>query len=277
MSPDELAFAHPETERTDIPDFLPPGWAWARLGEIVTVRGEKLAPDPTSELPFIGMDDVPPGFLKATGHGFFRDMKSSANVSHPGDVLYGRLRPYLNKVALAEISAAASAEFIVFRPLDGIDARYVQLAMHARRFVNFATRDTSGDRPRIDFAKIAPFRIAVPPSREQRRIVARIDELFAEIDEGEVALERARRDLDTWRRALLKAAVTGELTRNWRDASHPNETAADFLDRVQKERTRLLPTARNRRLDGDRPFPSALLPDLPNGWSWAPSESSLAE
>ena len=47
-------------------------------------------------------------------------------------------------------------------------------------------------------------------------MVARIDELFTEIADGETLLARARDDLDTWRRALLKAAVTGELTREWR-------------------------------------------------------------
>ena len=56
--------------------------------------------------------------------------------------------------------------------------------------------------------------------------MARIDELFAEIAEGEAALQRARQGLDTWRRALLKAAVTGELTRDWREANRPAETGA---------------------------------------------------
>jgi type I restriction enzyme S subunit len=67
----------------------------------------------------------------------------------------------------------------------------------------------------------------IAPLNEQRRIVARIDELFAEIDEGEAALKRARQGLDTWRRALLKAAVTGELTRDWRETNHPTETGGD--------------------------------------------------
>ena len=62
--------------------------------------------------------------------------------------------------------------------------------------------------------------------------MARIDELFAEIAEGEAALERARQGLDTWRRALLKAAVTGELTRDWREANRPTETGADLLARI---------------------------------------------
>jgi type I restriction enzyme S subunit len=58
--------------------------------------------------------------------------------------------------------------------------------------------------------------IALPPLDAQQSIVARIDELFDEIDDGESALARAREDLGTWRKALLKAAVTGELTADWR-------------------------------------------------------------
>ena len=202
---------------------LPPGWTRAQLGEIVTVRGEKIRPDRSNGLPFIGMDDVLPGSLKVNSHRWFLEMKSTANAVEPGDILYGRLRPYLNKVAIAEARAAASAEFIVLNARAGVDARYVQFALHAESFVNFATRDTSGDRPRIDFDKVSKFAIPIPPTAEQRRIVAQIDQLFADIDEGEAALRRARQDLDTWRRALLKAAVTGELTREWREANRPAE------------------------------------------------------
>ena len=66
--------------------------------------------------------------------------------------------------------------------------------------------------------------------------MARIDELFAELAEGQAALERARQGLDTWRRALLKAAVSGELTRDWREANRPAETGVDLLARIRTER-----------------------------------------
>jgi type I restriction enzyme S subunit len=216
------------------------------------------------------MDDVLPGSLTVNSHGWFREMKSTANAVEPGDILYGRLRPYLNKVAIADTRAAASAEFIVLNARPGIDARYVQFALHARRFVNFATRDTSGDRPRIDFDKISKFEIPVPPTHEQRRIVSRIDELFAEIDEGEAALERARQGLDTWRRALLKAAVTGELTRDWRETNRPAETGTDLLARLRAERG----TSNTNRVHGRRgaaglPLDTSTLPELPQGWTWA--------
>ena len=103
----------------------------------------------------------------------------------------------------------------------------------------------------------------VAPLPEQRRIVARIDELFAEIAEGEAALERARQGLDTWRRALLKAAVTGELTRDWREANGPTETGADLLARIRAGREasgqKIL---RSRKSIGAAPLDIAALPLL---------------
>jgi type I restriction enzyme, S subunit len=273
MSPEALSVAAAgadisvrlEPQQSD----LPAGWALAQLGEIVTQRNEKVRPDRYSALPFIGMDDVPPGSLRATSHGWFRDMKSAANAVGPGEILYGRLRPYLNKVALAEASAAVSGEFIVLQPRAGIEARYTQFALHSREFVNFAARGTSGERPRIDFDKISKFNVPIPPVAEQRRIVARIDELLAEIDEGEAALERARHGLDIWRRALLKAAVTGELTSDWREANRPAETGPDLLARIRAERGSPTHGSARRRPLQRMPFDTISLPSLPKGWIWS--------
>ena len=155
----------------------------------------------------------------------------------------------------------------------------MQFALHSRRFVNFATRDTSGDRPRIDFDKIAKFEIPVPPIGEQRRIVASIDELFAEIAEGEAALERGRQGLDTWRRALLKAAVTGELTRDWREANRPTETGADLLERILHsrhadwEKRRAGKGSETGRVKIRYPAPDPPCAptswELPKPWAWA--------
>ena len=89
--------------------------------------------------------------------------------------------------------------------------------------------------------------VPLPPMNTQELVVARIDELFAELDDGEAALERARGDLGTWRKTLLKAAVTGELTADWRAANPPTETGADLLARILAERrTRWLAEPRNR-------------------------------
>jgi type I restriction enzyme S subunit len=218
------------------------------------------------------MDDVPPNSLRIETRGTFKAMKSAGNKFYPGDVLYGRLRPYLNKVVVTDFEGVASGEFIVMQPKQGIDARYLQLWMHARRFVNDATRDTSGDRPRIDFDKIADLDLPLPPTAEQRRIVARIEELFTEITDGETALIRSRDNLETWRRALLKVAVTGELTREWREHNRPAETGRELLDRIKEIRNALGRRVSSRRASRGTDELDQLTVDLPETWcsaSWS--------
>jgi type I restriction enzyme S subunit len=114
---------------------------------------------------------------------------------------------------------------------------------------------------------LADLLFPIAPTRQQRRIVARIDELFAEIEEGEAALARARQGLDTWRRALLKAAVTGELTRDWREANRPAETGADLLARIRAERQ--VSARRSRRSTALGTLDANSLSMLPDGWAWA--------
>jgi type I restriction enzyme S subunit len=95
--------------------------------------------------------------------------------------------------------------------------------------------------------------------------VARIAELFADIADGETALARARADLDTWRRALLKAAVTGELTREWREAHEAGETGQDIVTRLRRERTKVPSTSRGWSYSEG---------ELPPTWSWAAVEEA---
>ena len=70
---------------------------------------------------------------------------------------------------------------------------------------------------------------------EQRRIVAKLDELFSDLDAGVAALERVRANLKRYRAAVLKAAVEGKLTEDWR-AKHPDtEPASVLLERILTE------------------------------------------
>lgn len=118
----------------------------------------------------------------------------------------------------------------------------------------------------ISGSTLAAITFPLPPLAEQRRIVARIDALFAEIAEGEAALARARAGLETFRRALLKAAVTGELTTQPAQATAP---VADLLAKIRhgKEGTRPL-NQRERRGAGVAPRSFENLPKLPGPWGW---------
>jgi type I restriction enzyme, S subunit len=111
--------------------------------------------------------------------------------------------------------------------------------------------------------------VPVAPIFEQRRIVARIDALFAEVAEGEAALAAARRGLDTFRHALLKAAVTGELTKDWRADNPVAETGHDVLSRIAKHRADDGAQKGRRRSISTKPLDNSALPELPEGWAWA--------
>lgn len=108
--------------------------------------------------------------------------------------------------------------------------------------------------------------VPVPPREVQASVAARIDELFAEIDNGEAALARARDDLATWRKALLKAAVTGELTADWRAANPSAESGAELLARVAAD----LPPRKPRKpgVPSCAGEPIAMPFTVPSCWVW---------
>ena len=208
---------------------LPGGWTSGPLSDFVTPRGEKAAPADFPELPFIGMDHVEPHTTRIVGSVPSGQMKSRASRFYEDDVLYGRLRPYLNKVAQPRFDGLASGEFIVFEGNELIDAGFLRYRLQARDFVNFASHLNEGDRPRVNFAQIGTFEVLVPPREEQRRIVERIEHLFDEIDRGAENLRDGKRAIEPYRQSLLKSAFEGRLTADWRAANPDKTESTDTL------------------------------------------------
>jgi type I restriction enzyme S subunit len=138
-------------------------------------------------------------------------MKSSAVHFRPGDVLYGRLRPYLNKVFLATFEGLCSAEFIVLPPSVAIDSRYLAYVLNSSEFVHFAMSLHEGDRPRVDFEQLAQYPVPVPPLAEQNRIISDLEKHFTRLDAAIAALRHAKGNLKRHRASVLMAACEGRL------------------------------------------------------------------
>ena len=85
-------------------------------------------------------------------------MKSAAVHFKSGDVLYGRLRPYLNKVYRPNFEGLCSAEFIVFPEGARVHGSYLQYFLNSASFTNFASHLNAGDRPRVDFEQMLRIR-----------------------------------------------------------------------------------------------------------------------
>lgn len=138
-------------------------------------------------------------------------MKSAGMVFGEGDTLYGRLRPYLNKVCRPPFDGVASAEFIVFKATPALAPGFLLYFLSQPDFVSFATLANEGDRPRVKWSQLASYPVKLPPLDEQRRIVAAIEEQFSRLDVGVASLERAKRNIARVRASILSAAVTGRL------------------------------------------------------------------
>jgi type I restriction enzyme S subunit len=193
-------------------ESLHKNWINVIIEDVVKHRKEKAMPDQLPNAKFIGMDCIAPNATKPSFFYEFSDYKSAGNVFRYGDVLYGRLRPYLNKVYKAEIEGVCSGEFIVLIPSSIIFSKYLLYTLHSKKFVDFANLHVTGERPRISFNKISKYCINLPPHPEQRAIVAKIEQLFSDLDNGINNFKKAQKQLKIYRQAVLKKAFEGDFT-----------------------------------------------------------------
>lgn len=221
-------------------DALPAGWALTTIGEVVKPDRPKRNPKDLPDLPFIGMEHVQAHSMRLLGTVPAYTMNSNSVHFQPGDVLYGRLRPYLNKVICPDFEGLCSAEFIVFSDDGAIEPKFLQYRLNAFDFVSFATHLNEGDRPRVDFSQIGCFHIALPPRSEQRRIIAEIEKQVSRLDVAVAALKQIQANLKRYRASTLRSACEGRLVPT--EAELAQQEARDYepadvlLQRVLIER-----------------------------------------
>lgn len=271
--------------RRDGPWRLPQGWVWARLGDVCEINPSTpfdYLPD-ALELPFVRMAAVGEGTgeVDLSQRRAVSELRKGYTRFRSGDVLFAKITPCMENgksAALGEIPegyAAGSTEFHVLRS-SVLNSRFLWYWLVRRAFRDDAKRNMSGSAGQLrvpaDYLRKTQVPVALLP--EQRRIVARIDELFTDVADGETALARARDDLDIWRRALLKAAVAGDLTHDWREHRKRNETGADLVNRLRRAVTASIGTVHRRRskgraADGEIDVDMSKLPELPQEWTWS--------
>jgi len=130
-------------------------------------------------------------------------MKSAAVAFHSEDILFGRLRPYLNKVFRPNFDGCCSAEFIPLTAENGISAPFIERIVSSSDFVQFTGTLDEGDRPRVNYDGISEYALGLPPEPEQRRIVAKLDALQSRTRLAREALAAIPTLLDHYRQSVL--------------------------------------------------------------------------
>jgi len=191
-----------------------------------------------------------------------------------GDVIFAKITPCMENGKMAVARGLkngvgfGSSEFHVIRPHEFVSRDFLFYFLVRSDFRKEAERNMTGSagQRRVPTTYIKEATLPLPPLNEQRRIVEKIEELFTKLDAGVWSLEQARTQLKSYRRSVLKAAVEGELSREWREAHRGAiEPASALLERILQERREKFAGKKYKQPASPN---TSELPALPEGWEW---------
>lgn len=261
-------------------EALPASWCAVPLSDVVEfnpgIDREQFRDNDL--VPFVPMPAVEAetGRVDTSEQRPFGKVKTGFTAFSSGDVLFAKITPCMENGKMAIVPALPSSagfgstEFHVLRPTDAVDARLVYYFVSSHSVRHEAERHMSGavGQKRVPRRYLEAKSFPLPPINEQRRIVDRIDMLFAQLDKGEEALRAVQNQLTRYRQSILKAAVTGQLTADWRaENAHRLEHGRDLLARFLQTRRKAW-DARGKYKEPTEPD-TADLPELPPSWVWA--------
>jgi type I restriction enzyme S subunit len=167
-------------------------WIETTLGDCCDFVSEKVSPTTVPlRTPYVGLEHIESNIGRISSAGTPSQVTSAVAQFHSGDTLFGRLRPYLHKVAYADFSGVCSPEVLILRARkDVIDAGFLFLAVSSSNAIDHAVALSAGSRmPRTSASDLSSFPISLPPLPVQRRIV----DLMAHLD-NHIANLRLERD-----------------------------------------------------------------------------------
>ena len=272
-------------------DAVPNGWVSATLAEITTdVSSFDPRREQEREYTYFDISSID----NEAGTVVEPKLVSGANAPSrarqavvEGDVLFSTVRPGLKAIAQVPKSRnpVASTGFCVLRPASGVLPKYLFFLARSDWFLEKVLPLQRGvSYPAVRDVDILSQKVPVPPVAEQTRIVAKLEELLSDLEAGVAELKAAQVKLARYRQSLLKAAVDGALTADWRERHTPAETGAQLLARIlterrarweDKQRARFAAQGKTLPKNWQAKYPKPVVPDttelpaLPAGWVWA--------
>ena len=225
----------------EIPFDIPDNWVFTKLGYISTYGEAKQkinARDANNNLWMLDLEDIAKGgTLLCKKRVFERKAIGDKTIFEKGSILYSKLRPYLLKILIADEDGICTPELVPFKMYGGINTSYIALFLKSPYVDSEINKVTYGVKmPRVGTKTMVNFYVPLPPIEEQQRIVDRVNELMAKIDEYEklenqlVQLkEQFPKDM---RDSLLQAGMKGMLTEQLTTESN----AFQLADKIKNER-----------------------------------------
>ncbi len=212
---------------------LPRGWAYACLPELISSDGvfvdgdwvESKDQDPDGNVRLIQLADIGDGRYLDKSNRFLNQSKAielGCTFLKRGDVLVARMPDPLGRACIFlddRKQAVTVVDVCVIRGwLEHFDHTWLMHFINSPSFrADIHSLQSGSTRKRISRGNLSTLKLPVPPRAEQTRIVAKLEELLSDLDAGVTELKAAQKKLGQYRQSLLKAAVEGALTAEWRE------------------------------------------------------------
>lgn len=205
-------------------------WKEMPIGNAITAVKDKYDPEKAQllDVPYIGLEHFEKG-NGIIGKGNATDVKSLKTLFLKGDILYGKLRPYLDKHDVAPFDGMCSTDILVYRAERNNSAYFFNYLMSQPDFIRYANSTAKGiNLPRTSEKEISAYKIKLPLPEEQERIVQMVDLLLGAEKQAKEAAEQVIDQIDSMKKSILARAFRGELGTN-----DPNdEPAIELLKKL---------------------------------------------
>jgi type I restriction enzyme S subunit len=274
---------------------LPSGWMLATIPEFIGSDSvfsdgdwvESKDQDPEGNVRLIQLADIGDGNYRDKSNRFLTKEKAielKCTFLEVGDVLVARMPDPLGRACIFpgdEKEAVTVVDVCIIRAEESkINHKWLMHFINSpqsRRTIESLQSGTT--RKRISRKNLAKIEFPVPPLPEQERIVAKLEETFTQLEAGVAELRNAKAQLKRYRAAVLKSAVEGELTREWREAHQGEiEPAETLLARILDKRRKKWYAEDGKGKYKEPAAPNTdILPELPKGWVWVRFEQIIVE
>ena len=236
----------------NVPFEVPEGWAWTTLGSISNY-GTSInvqVGDIDSNEWILELEDIEKDTAKIIQHLSKKErfLNGTRHKFQKGDILYSKLRTYLNKVLVASNGGFCSTEIMPFGTYGILSNKYICHVLRSNHFLDYTLRCGYGVKmPRLSTNDACKGMIPLPPLAEQQRIVIEIEKWFALIDQIEQGKDDLHSIVKQTKSKILDLAIHGKLV-----PQDPNdEPAIELLKRINP---------------GFTPCDNGHYPQLPDGW-----------
>lgn len=189
--------------------IIPMSWGVCQLGQVVSIKSKKYDPkNSPKDYLCIELEHISQGNGKILGSTSSVALSSIKNHFNPGDILFGKLRPYLKKFAFPEFDGVCSTEIWVMSIINNKIAipKFIYYFVQHESFLNEANKSCGTKMPRADWKVVSELEIPIPPLAEQEEIA----NILSTVDEKLDLLEQQKYETELLKEGLMQKLLTGE-------------------------------------------------------------------